>query len=189
MHCCVAFQNLHAPQLSVNRAPRDVTSPSAGARLAPLRRRPISRPRSEKPDEHGDVLYVVKPTSRGPFVAEPVTLTKRDLGFWISMALWTGPPLFPLLLLIVCAIRDVPWQGQTATMAYHATAEAPAKLSQTLSNGIGSADERHSKRSLPSTRRGSLAFLEEISSTQRSPEPPFSGFCAERPADRDCGNL
>jgi hypothetical protein len=33
------------------------------------------------------------------FVSEPITLTKKDLGFWIGMALWIGPPLFPLLVL------------------------------------------------------------------------------------------
>jgi hypothetical protein len=147
-----------------------------GARVLRCCRLTISRPRSEKPDEHGDVLLgdvllVVKSTSRTPFVSEPVTLTKKDLGFWIGMALWIGPPLFPLLVLIVCAIPDVPSQGPTATIARHATAEAPAKLSERSSNGIGPADERHSKRSVPSTRRRGWALLEEISSTQRSLEP------------------
>jgi hypothetical protein len=147
----------------------------------------ISRPRSEKRDEHGDVRLVVKSTSGPPFVSEPVTLTKKDLGFWIGMALWIGSPLFPLLVLIVCAIRDVPSQGPTATIARHATAEAPAKLSERSSNGIAPADERHSKRSVPSTRRRGWALLEEISSTQRSLET--SSFRAEPPADRDCGKL
>src|SRR6476660_4454964 len=87
-----------------------------------------------------------------------VTLRKKDLGFWIGMALWIGPPLFPLLVLIVWAIRDVPWQGPTATVTHHATAEAPAKLSDAWSNGIGSAGERHSKRNVPSTRRRSSAL-------------------------------
>src|SRR4026207_1528017 len=105
------------------------------------------------------------PTSGGPFVSEPITLTKRDLGFWIGMALWIGPPLFPLLVLIVFSIRNVSWKGPTPIDARGATAEAPAKLSEKLSNGIGSADERHSKRSVPSTRRRSSALLEEISST------------------------
>jgi hypothetical protein len=90
----------------------------------------------------------VRRTSRHPFVSEPVTLTKKNLGFWIGMALWIGPPLFPLLVLIIGAIRDVHWQGPTATIAHHATAEAPAKLSDASSNGIGSAGERHSKRNV-----------------------------------------
>jgi hypothetical protein len=90
----------------------------------------------------------VRPTSRRPFVSEPVTLTKKDLGFWIGMALWIGPPLFPLLMLIVWAIRDVPWQGPTATIAHHAPAEAAAKFSDASSNGIAPADERHTKRSV-----------------------------------------
>ena len=142
-----------------------------GARVLRCCRLTISRPRSEKPDEHGDVLLgdvllVVKSTSRTPFVSVPVTLTKKDLGFWIGMALWIGPPLFPLLVLIVCAIPDVPSQGPTATIAHHATAEAPAKLSERSSNGIGSAHERHSKRNVPSTRRQSSPLLEEISFIQ-----------------------
>jgi hypothetical protein len=161
----------------------------SGAREAPLRGFPISRPRSEKPDEHRDVLWVVEPTSRSRFVSEPITLTKKDLGFWIGMALWIGPPLFPLLVLIVWAIRDVPWQGRTATAAHHATFEAPAKFSDASSNGTAPADEQHSKRRVPSTPQRGRALLEEISSAQRGPEPPFSGFCAERPADRDVGNL
>jgi hypothetical protein len=108
---------------------------------------PISRARSEKPDEHGDVLWVVKPTSRRRFVSEPITLTKKDLGFWIGMALWIGPPLFPLLVLIVWAIQDVPWQGRTATIADHAAAEAPA-VERASSNGIGPAGERHTNLSV-----------------------------------------
>jgi hypothetical protein len=134
--------------------------PSVGAGVAPRRRLPISRPCSEKPDEHGDVLCVVRPTSRHPFVSEPVTLTKKDLGFWIGMVLWIGPPLLPLLVLIVFAIRDVAWQRPTATVAHHATAEAPAKLSDASSNGIGSAGERHSKRNVSSMRRRSSAFIQ-----------------------------
>ena len=152
------------------------------ARAAPRRRLPISPPRSEKPAEYGDVLCIVRRTSPHPFVSEPVKLTKKDLGFWIGMALWIGPPLLPLLVLIVFSIRDLHWQGPPATVGHHATAEAPAKLSNASSNGIGSADERHSKRNVPSTRRRSSALLEEISSTQRSPEPFF--WSAERPAER-----
>jgi hypothetical protein len=75
-------------------------------------------------------------------------LTKKDLGFWIGMALWIGPPLLPLLVLIVWAIRDVPWQGRPATIAHPATAEAPAKFSEASSNGIAPADKRHAKRSV-----------------------------------------
>ena len=147
-----------------------------GARVLRCCRLTISRPRSEKPDEHGDVLLgdvllVVKSTSRTPFVSEPVTLTKKDLGFWIGMALWIGPPLFPLLVLIVCAIPDVPSQGPTATIARHATAEAPAKLSERSSNGIGPADERHSKRSVPSTRRRGATRTARISSWSGSSIP------------------
>ena len=108
----------------------------------------------------------MKSTSGPPFVSEPVTLTKKDLGFWIGMALWIGPPLFPLLVLIVFSIRDVPWKGPTAIDARGATAEAPAKLSERSSNGIGSAHERHSKRNVPSTRRRSSPLLEEISFIQ-----------------------
>jgi hypothetical protein len=89
----------------------------------------------------------VKPTSGRPFVSEPVTLTKKDLGFWI-VALWIGPPLFPLLLLIVSAIRGVPWQGRTATIAHHVKAETPATFSEASSNGSGPADERHTKRNV-----------------------------------------
>ena len=83
-----------------------------------------------------------------PFVSEPVKLTKKDLGFWIGMALWIGPPLLPLLMLIVFSIRDLHWQGPPATVAHNATAEAPAKLSDASSSGIGSAGERHSKRNV-----------------------------------------
>jgi hypothetical protein len=133
------FQYVDAPQLRVNE--RLAMEPS-GAREAPLRGFPISRPRSEKPDEHRDVLSVVEPTSRSRFVSEPITLTKKDLGFWIGMALWIGPPLFPLLVSIVWAIRDVPWQGRTATIADHAAAEAPA-VERASSNGIGPVGERH----------------------------------------------
>jgi hypothetical protein len=174
----VAFQDVHFPHSerpAVELLPaqehdssqrRSTTPPSAGARVAPRRSLPISRPRSEKPAEHGDVLCVVRRTSRHPFVSEPVKLTKRDLGFWIGMALWIGPPLLPLLVLIVWTIWDVPWQGPPATIAHHATAEAPAKLSERSSNGIGSAHERHSKRNVPSTRRRSSPLLKEISSIQ-----------------------
>jgi hypothetical protein len=80
--------------------------------------------------------------------------------------LWIGPPLLPLLVLIVWTIWDMPWQGPTATIAHRATAEAPAKLSERSSNGIGSAHERHSKRNVPSTRRRSSPLLEEISFIQ-----------------------
>ena len=76
-----------------------------------------------------------EPTSSHPFVSEPVTLTKKNLGFWIGLALWIDPPLLPLLVLIVFSIRDVPWKGPTAIDARGATAEAPAKLSEKLSNG------------------------------------------------------
>ena len=38
---------------------------------------------------------------RYPFVAEPVALTKKDLGFWIGIGAWIAPPL---LVLIVWAI-------------------------------------------------------------------------------------
>jgi hypothetical protein len=93
-----------------------------------------------------------------------VTLTKKDLGFWIGMALWIGPPLLPLLVLIVFSIRDVPWQGPPATVD-HARAEAPAKLSDASSKGIGPTGERHSKRNVPSTRRRSSRWLKGISST------------------------
>ena len=82
------------------------------------------------------------------FVSEPITLTKKDLGFWIGMVLWIGPPLFPLLVLIVWAIRDVPWQGPPATIAHHATTEAPAKFSDASSNGIAPAHKPHTKRSV-----------------------------------------
>jgi hypothetical protein len=44
----------------------------------------------------------MKATSRHPFVAEPVALTKKDLGFWIGMAVWIAPPL--LVLMIVWTI-------------------------------------------------------------------------------------
>ena len=161
-----SFRSFSGRPLPTLRAPRRGTPPSAGARVAPRRSLPISRPRSEKPAEHGDVLCVVRRTSRHPFVSEPVKLTKRDLGFWIGMALWIGPPLLPLLVLIVWTIWDVHWQGPTATIAHHATAEAPAKLSERSSNGIGSAHERHSKRNVPSTRRRSSPLLEEISFIQ-----------------------
>ena len=131
-----------------NPARRDGTFPTAGARAAPRRSLPISSPRSEKPDDHGDVLCVVRRTSSHSFVSEPVTLTKKNLGFWIGLALWIGPPLVPLLVLIVFSIRDVPSQGPTATAAQHATAEPPAKFSDASSNGIPPADERHTKRSV-----------------------------------------
>jgi hypothetical protein len=168
------------------RSPRSPW-PRGASCLAFLRRswvndRPTSSPRSEKPAEYGDVLCIVRRTSPHPFVSEPVKLTKKDLRFWIGMALWIGPPLLPLLVLIVFSIRDLHWQGPPATVGHHATAEAPAKLSNASSNGIGSADERHSKRNVPSTRRRSSALLEEISSTQRSPEPFF--WSAERPGER-----
>ena len=107
-----------------------------------------------------------EPTSSHPFVSEPVTLTKKNLGFWIGLALWIDPPLLPLLVLIVFSIRDLHWQGPPATVAHHATAEAPAKLSERSANGIGSAHERHSKRNVPSTRRQSSPLLEEISFIQ-----------------------
>ena len=161
-----SFRSFSGRPLPTLRAPRRGTPPSAGARVAPRRSLPISRPRSEKPAEHGDVLCVVRRTSPHPFVSEPVKLTKKDLGFWIGMALWIGPPLLPLLVLIVFSIRDVPSEGQTATIAHHAMAEAPTKLSQRSSSRIGPAGERHSKRNVPSTRRRSSALLEEISSTQ-----------------------
>jgi hypothetical protein len=161
-----SFRSFSGSPLPTLRAPRRGTPPSAGARVAPRRSLPISRPRSEKPAEHGDVLCVVRRTSRHPFVSEPVKLTKRDLGFWIGMALWIGPPLLPLLMLIVFSIRDLHWQAPPATVAHNATAEAPAKLSDASSSGIGSAGERHSKRNVPSTRRRSSALLKEISSTQ-----------------------
>ena len=89
-----------------------------------------------------------EPTSSHPFVSEPVTLTKKNLGFWIGLALWIDPPLLPLLVLIVFSIRDVPSEGQTATIAHHAMAEAPTKLSQRSSSRIGPAGERHSKRNV-----------------------------------------
>jgi hypothetical protein len=44
------------------------------------------------------------------------------------------------------AIRDVPWQGRTGTIADHATAEASA-VERASSNGIGPAGERHTNLS------------------------------------------
>jgi hypothetical protein len=92
-----------------------------------------------------DVLYVVKATNRRLFVEEPIALTKKDLGFWIGMAVWIAPPL---LVVTAWAIWGVPWQRRTATIAHHAAAEAPA-VERASSNGIGPAGERHTKLTAP----------------------------------------
>jgi|SoimicMinimDraft_8_1059736.scaffolds.fasta_scaffold1030017_1 hypothetical protein len=43
-------------------------------------------------------MAIVPPNMRRPFVAEPVVLTKKDLGFWIGMAVWITPPLLVLIV-------------------------------------------------------------------------------------------
>jgi hypothetical protein len=92
----------------------------------------------------------VRPTSGRPYyvtehyVTEPITLTKKDLDFWIGMALWIAPSL---LVLIVWAIWGVPWERRTAIVAHHAAAEAPA-VERASSNGIGASGERHTKLSV-----------------------------------------
>jgi hypothetical protein len=84
----------------------------------------------------------VKPTSRHPFVTEPITLTKKDLGFWIGMALWIAPAL---VVLIVWAIWGMPWKRRTAIVAHPAAAESPA-VEQ--ASPIGPAGERNRKLSV-----------------------------------------
>ncbi len=48
--------------------------------------------------QEDSAMAIVPPNKRRPFVAEPVALTKKDLGFWIGMAVWVTPPLLVLLV-------------------------------------------------------------------------------------------
>jgi hypothetical protein len=117
------------------------TFPNASREIPPRKHEEfaICRPRNEKPDEHGDVLWFVRPASRRPFVSEPITLTKKDVGFWLGMALWIAPLA---LVLIVWAACGVPGERRTDIVAHLAVAEAPA-VERASSNGIGPAAEQH----------------------------------------------
>jgi hypothetical protein len=43
-------------------------------------------------------MAIVPRNMHHPFVAEPVVLTKKDLGFWIGMAVWLTAPLLVLIV-------------------------------------------------------------------------------------------
>ena len=72
---------------------------------------------------------------------------EERLGFLDRGAL-DRPSAISAITVIVSAIRGVPWQGRTATIAHHVKAETPATFSEASSNGSGPADERHTKRNV-----------------------------------------
>ncbi len=93
---------------------------------------------------------------------------EERLGLLDWHGLWRVPPLFPLLILIVFAIRDVPWQGQQPPLLTMPPPKPP-QVERTSSNGIGPADERHESGPYFSPRRRSSASLEDTSSTLAKP--------------------
>ena len=43
-------------------------------------------------------MAIAPPNMHRPFVAEPVALTRKNLGFWIGIAVWIATPLLVLIV-------------------------------------------------------------------------------------------
>jgi hypothetical protein len=113
------------------------TQPTRGLLIA-HRKPETSYPRIVEPTQATGIRDVLDVRLQGRmFVQHNEMLTKKDVGFWIGMALWIAPPL---LVLIVWATWGLGERG-TDIVAHHA-AEAPA-VERASSNGVGPVAERH----------------------------------------------